>query len=500
MRLFKKILVANRGEIAARIFRACRELGIESVAIYSEADAGAAWVKSADYAYPLTGVTATDTYLNQQAIFDIVRQAGVDAIHPGYGFLSENATFATACKQHGVKFIGPSPNAMRLMGSKAESRRIAQEAGVPTTPGVDGAGKSDAELLVEAETLGYPVLIKASAGGGGKGMRVVESADAFLDNLQSARSEAQNSFGDDHILLERFFTDIHHVEIQVLGDEHGNVVHLFERECSIQRRHQKIIEETPAPCMTPSLREQMTSAAVALAQAVDYASAGTVEFMVTPDREFFFLEMNTRLQVEHPITEMVTGVDLAAWQIRIAMGEPLAFTQDELRQQGHSIECRLYAEDAANHFLPSIGDISCYRRPHGPNVRVDDGIATGSAVTPYYDPMLAKVITYGADRQEAIRKMVAALRDTAVLGVTTNIDYLLAILQHPRFINGDTPTNFLEREMPDWKSNAEVDSSVLAVLGALEALQERSTKKRIVQANGVSAEPWTQVGAWRNVV
>ena len=444
----KKILIVNRGEIAARIIRACRVLGIQAVAVYSDADAAAPWVRMADEAYALPGTSAAETYLNQALIFEIVARAGVDAIHPGYGFLSENAAFAAACAARGVKFIGPSAESMSIMGSKAGARRVAEAAGVPLPPGADGAGKTDAEMLVSAEQLGYPVLIKASAGGGGKGMRVVQHAEEFLPLLRAARTEAANSFGDDHIILEKFFTDIHHVEIQVLGDEHGHLIHLFERECSIQRRHQKIIEESPSPNVTPALRAAMTEAALKLAAAVNYSSAGTVEFMVTRDGEFYLLEMNTRLQVEHPITELVTGIDLAAWQIRIAAGERLSVRQADVIQRGHALECRVYAEDPAQNFLPSIGELVLWSRPSGPGVRVDDGIESGSQITPYYDPMLAKIITWGADRSEALAKMRTALRQTVALGVTTNMPFMLNILNQPAFIAADTPTAYIERQNP----------------------------------------------------
>ncbi|MFQ5420817.1 MAG: acetyl/propionyl/methylcrotonyl-CoA carboxylase subunit alpha, partial [Anaerolineae bacterium] len=420
--MFKKILIANRGEIARRIILACRELGVTAVAIYSEPDAEAPWVRLADESYPLAGTTATETYLNQEAIFAIARQCGAEAIHSGYGFLSENADFADACAENGLVFIGPSGDSMRMLGSKAAAREVAEQADVPVVPGVDGAGKSDAELAAAAADIGFPVLIKASAGGGGKGMRVVWSADEFAGAAQQARSEAQNSFGDDHVLIEKYFTEIHHVEIQILADGHGKVLHLFERECSVQRRHQKIIEESPAPVVRDDdLRQRMAAAAVSLAEAAGYVNAGTVEFIVDNQGGFYFLEMNTRLQVEHPVTELVTGLDLAVWQIRIAAGEALPFAQADIRQRGHAVECRVYAEDPANQFLPSIGTIAVYERPSGPGVRVDDGIEMGTAVTPYYDPMLAKIITWGQDRDEAIRKMVRALQETAILGLTTNI-------------------------------------------------------------------------------
>ncbi|MCA9936101.1 MAG: acetyl-CoA carboxylase biotin carboxylase subunit [Ardenticatenaceae bacterium] len=500
--MFNKILVANRGEIARRIFLACRELGVASVAIYSEADADAPWVRLADESYPLGGVTAVDSYLNQQKVLDVVQLCGAEAIHPGYGFLSENADFARACAAAGIIFIGPSAAAMEMMGSKAAARVLAQRAEVPVVPGVDGAGKSDAELKTAASAMGYPVLIKASAGGGGKGMRVVWSDGKFGDAVQAARREAQSAFGDDHILVEKYFSEIHHVEIQILADQHGRVLHLFERECSIQRRHQKIVEESPAPAVQDEdLRRRMAEAAVSLASAAGYVSAGTVEFIVDGDGRFYFLEMNTRLQVEHPVTELVTGLDLAAWQIRIATGEPLPYQQADIQQRGHAIECRVYAEDPAHNFLPSIGKIALYRPPTGPGVRVDDGIATGAEVTPYYDPMLAKIITWGHDRAEAVRKMVRALQETVVLGVTTNIPYLLAILTEEHFVDGRTTTNYLVEHMADWNPRPEPGEEEWLAVAALELLLGggKSAPRRAGGEAATQPDPWALVTDFRNV-
>jgi acetyl/propionyl-CoA carboxylase alpha subunit len=442
--------------------------------------------------------------LNQDAIFRVAAAANVDAIHPGYGFLSENPEFAEACAAHGVHFIGPSPEAMRTLGSKATARDIAAQANVPVIPGVDGAGATGAELRKAADDLGYPVLIKASAGGGGKGMRIVWNESEFDDALRQARNEAESSFGSDHVILEKYFTQVRHVEVQVLGDRHGNIVHLFERECSMQRRHQKIIEETPSPIVTPGLREAMCAAALALARAVGYVSAGTVEFVVGPNRDFYFLEMNTRLQVEHPVTELVTGIDLAAWQIRLAAGEPLTFDQRSLSQRGHALECRIYAENPANGFLPSIGEIKFYRSPSGPGVRVDDGIEVGTNVSPYYDPMLAKVITWGDDRREAIRKMVRALQDTVVLGVTTNIPYLLDVLEHPRFKAAEFTTNFLDEFMTPWEPELDRSNSTWLAIAALEALQGGPGQGAgqlgdSRQSDDQSEDPWQRLDRWRNV-
>jgi len=501
--MFKKVLVANRGEIARRIFRACRELGVRSVAIYSEVDRSAPWARLADESYPLDGVTARETYLNQEAIFRVARTAGVDAIHPGYGFMSENADFAEACAQNGWHFIGPLPGSMRALGSKAEARLLARRVGVPVIPGVDGAEHDDAGLQALAEEIGYPVLIKASAGGGGKGMRVVTDPAGFLDALHDARSESVSSFGSDHILVEKYFTEIRHVEVQILGDRHRNIIHLFERECSVQRRHQKIIEETPSPAVSPELRAEMTTAALALAREVGYISAGTVEFVLTPEDRFYFLEMNTRLQVEHPISELVAGVDIAAWQIRLAAGEQLTFTQEDLTQRGHALECRIYAEDPANQFMPAIGDIVFYRPPAGPGVRVDDGIESGTTVSPYYDPMLAKVVTWGEDRPEAIRKMVRALQDTVILGVTTNIPYLLDILQHPLFIDGQVNTRFLDEHYAHWQPPVDSSNSTWLAIAAFEALRGARKRKPVPAGENdqpaIQADPWIHSANWRNV-
>ncbi|MGH2538092.1 MAG: acetyl-CoA carboxylase biotin carboxylase subunit, partial [Candidatus Promineifilaceae bacterium] len=382
--MFKKILIANRGEIACRLIRAGRELGAVTVAVYSEVDQGAVWARQADESYLLPGAKAEATYLNQARILEVAKACGADAIHPGYGFLSENPAFAALCQGRGIHFIGPSPAAMRALGDKAEARRIAEKAGVPVAPGVDGAGRSDDQLQQAAAELGYPIMIKASGGGGGKGMRLVREAAGLPQALQAARLEAQSAFGDDHILLERYFEQVRHVEVQVLGDEYGDLIHLFERECSLQRRHQKVFEESPSPAVTSELRARLTGAALALARAAGYSSAGTVEFMLAPDGHFYFLEMNTRLQVEHPVTELVAGVDLAAWQIRLAAGERLDVTAERLTQRGHALEARIYAEDPAHDFLPSTGEIGLYRPPAAPGVRVDDGVENHSQVTPFY--------------------------------------------------------------------------------------------------------------------
>ena len=501
--MFKKILIANRGEIAKRIILACHELGISAVAIYSEPDADMPWVRLADEAYPLNGATAAETYLNQEAIFRIARTAEVEAIHPGYGFLSENPGFAAACAEHNLLFIGPDARVIQLMGSKAEARALALQCGVPVVPGLDSAGMEDAELAAAAGEIGFPLLIKASAGGGGKGMRVVQTPAEFEEALPLARREALSSFGDGHILVERYLSEIHHVEIQILGDKQGNILHLFERDCSIQRRHQKIIEESPSPLVTEPLRARMAEAAVRLAQVAGYENAGTVEFIVDGAGEFYFLEINTRLQVEHPVTEMISGLDLCAWQIRIAAGEVLPFRPEDITRRGYALECRVYAEDPARDFLPSTGTLATYRTPSGPGVRVDDGVESGSVVTPYYDPMLAKVITWGQDRPEAIRKMARALRDTVVLGVTTNIPYLLAILEDPQFQAGNTTTNFIQERMAGWEPEIAIDEDVQVAAAVFEALlgggKRAIAQDKTAEGAEAPANPWNDLPTWRNV-
>lgn len=510
--MFSKILVANRGEIAQRVFLACRELGIPSVAIYSEIDRDAPWMRFATESYPLAGVTSSETYLNQEAILNIASQCGADALHPGYGFLSENPSFAEACATVGVKFIGPGPEAMRIMGSKTAARQLAQRIDVPVIPGVDAAGKGADELMAVAAAIGYPLLVKASAGGGGRGMRLASAPGELPDLLQAARSEARSAFGDDHLFLEKFFPQVHHVEVQILGDSHGNILHLYERECSIQRRHQKIIEESPAPILHAleggaELRHAIATAATSLARAANYVNAGTVEFLVDPSpgraNRFYFLEMNARLQVEHPVTELVTGIDMVTWQIRIAAGEPLPFDQESIVQRGHAIECRVYAEDPGNSFLPSIGKVVAYRAPTGPGIRVDSGIEAGTVVSPHYDAMLAKIIARGQDRSEALRKMARALRETVVLGVTSNLPLLQDILEQPSFVSGRAATTFLQDELADWTPAREFGEQEILAATAWEMLggNGRTFTKRSEVASKVdtAGEPWDLVPGWRNV-
>ncbi|GAB4444449.1 MAG: acetyl-CoA carboxylase biotin carboxylase subunit [Chloroflexi bacterium OHK40] len=465
---FQRVLIANRGEIAVRIIRACRELGISPVAVYSEADAEALHVRLADVAVCVGPAPATRSYLRLEAIVEAARATGAEAIHPGYGFLSENAAFARRCRDAGIIFIGPPPEAIEAMGGKIGARRLAQEAGVPVVPGYDGPDQSDARLLAEATAIGYPLLIKASAGGGGKGMRIVHGPEGFQAALEGARREAQAAFGDDAVFLERLILRPRHVEIQVLADSHGTVLHLGERECSIQRRHQKILEESPSPALTAELRATMGAAAVRVARAAGYVNAGTVEFVLDPEGRFFFLEMNTRLQVEHPVTELVAGLDLVRWQIAIAAGARLSFGQEQVALRGHAIEARLYAEDPVS-FLPAVGRLALLDPPLGPGVRVDSGLTTGDAVTVHYDPMIAKLIVYAESRLAAIERLRRALDDFAVLGLTTNLPLLRAIAAHPAYAAGDTTTAFLDEYRLAVAPPAGPPTEVLVAAAILEA-------------------------------
>lgn len=490
--MFAKILIANRGEIAVRLIRACRELGIATVAVFSDADRRALHVRMADEAVPIGPAPARESYLVAAKIIAAARQTGAEAIHPGYGFLSENAAFADAVTEAGLVFIGPPGDAIRAMGDKGAARARMEAAGVPVVPGwqaKDAEGDvPDAVLTEQAHRIGFPLMVKAAAGGGGKGMRIVEQPADLPEALAAARREALSAFSDGRLILERYVNGAHHVEFQMLADHHGHVLHLFERECSVQRRHQKIIEETPSPLLDASLRQQMGAAAVAAAAAVGYRNAGTIEFIVDPQtRDFFFLEMNTRLQVEHPITELVTGLDLAQWQIRIAAGEALPFRQSDLRQRGHAIETRLYAEDPANRFLPATGQVLRFIEPKGPGVRVDTGITTGDEVSVYYDPLIAKLIVHAEDRPAAIRKMQAALRDTVLLGVTTNWRFLQDILAHPVFLAGTAHTAWIDREFGAWEApQCELPPEVLAAAALMEA--------QLLQAGGATVGPVAAAG------
>ncbi|MGV3524064.1 MAG: acetyl-CoA carboxylase biotin carboxylase subunit [Candidatus Sericytochromatia bacterium] len=485
--LFHKILIANRGEIAVRVIRACRELGIATVAVYSEADAEARHVRLADEAYCLGPAPAAESYLRQDKLLEVIAQTGADAVHPGYGFLSENADFARALAAQGVALIGPSPEAMTLMGSKIASKATMDAAGVPTVPGYYGDDQTPETLQTKALEIGFPLLVKASAGGGGKGMRVVRSADELPEALAGARREALGAFGDDAVFLERYFETVRHIEFQILADTHGNTLHVLERECSIQRRHQKIVEESPSPALTPELRTEMAEAAVNAAKAVNYTNAGTVEMLLDAENRFYFLEMNTRLQVEHPVTEMVSGVDLVHEQIRIAAGLPLKLRQEDIQPRGHAIEVRLYAEDPDRGFLPTTGTVSVLREPQGPGVRFDSALYEGYVVSPYYDPMLAKLIVQAPDRDTAIGRLQQALRDTVLLGFATNLGYLHRLLDHRAFRAGDTFTRFIEDHGADLTPPAELPLELLVL--ALEAGAAPSAPASAAAA-GDTWNPW----------
>ncbi len=500
--MFKKILIANRGEIAVRIMTTCREMGIHTVAVYSDADHHARHVREADESYPLGPAPATQSYLNIDTLIAVAQRSGAQAIHPGYGFLSENATFVEACAQAGIVFIGPPASAMRLMGSKIAAKRLAREVGAPIVPGYDGDQQDDKMLLAEAERIGFPLLIKASAGGGGKGMREVQSPAEFLENLAGARREAQAAFGDPTVFLEKLIQQPRHVEIQILGDSYGNIIYLGERECSIQRRHQKIVEESPSIALTPALRATMGETAVHIARAAGYVNAGTLEFMLDRDQHFYFLEMNTRLQVEHPVTELVTGLDLVRQQISIAAGEPLHLTQEQVHLRGHAIEVRLYAEDATHNFLPSTGIITHFVAPQGPGIRLDSGIEDGDEITQYYDPMIAKLIVTGEDRPAAIQRLQRALQQTALFGVTTNLPLLLAISEHPAFQAGDTHTSFLpENHLMQFPEPETLPDEVVfaATLSDLqhEIYFSRAEPRQPIYRPSNGLNPWRILGPWR---
>ena len=445
--MIRKVLVANRGEIAVRIMRSCREMGIRTVAVYSDADRKAMHVLYADEAYHIGASPSSESYLNMDKILEVAKKSKAQAIHPGYGFLSENAVFSGKCQEAGIKFIGPSPYAISQMGDKITARKTMMAAGVPVVPGTESAITSEAEALKTIKEIGLPVMIKASAGGGGKGMRLVKKEADIKSSIRAARSEARSAFGDDAVYIEKYIESPHHIEFQILADQHGNVIHLFERECSVQRRHQKIIEETPSPILTPEIREEMGKAAVAAAKAVDYEGAGTIEFIVDNNLNYYFLEMNTRLQVEHPITERVVGVDLVKEQIHIASGKPLSHKQEELKQNGHAIECRVYAEDASNNFMPAPGKVTHISIPYGVGVRVDGYIYEGFEIPIYYDPLIAKLIVWGRDRADAIERTIRALHEFKIAGVKNSLNFLENIMTAPDFVKGNYTTHFIDENM-----------------------------------------------------
>jgi acetyl-CoA carboxylase biotin carboxylase subunit len=495
--MFSKILIANRGEIAVRIIRACKELGILTVAVCSEADRHVLHVQIADEAVLLGGSPPSESYLNIEKIVAAAKETGANAIHPGYGFLSENAEFAEAVQAAGLTFIGPPASAIRSMGDKAESKLRMQNAGLLTIPGAQSL-ESFSDFERAARSMGYPVLVKASAGGGGKGMQIVWEPEDLPEELESGRRVALSAFGDDRLLLEKYFTTARHIEFQVFGDQYGNLVHLFERECSVQRRHQKIIEETPSPLLTSQLREKMGQAALTAAKEVGYFNAGTIEFLVDPDTyAFYFLEMNTRLQVEHAVTELLVGLDLVQWQIRVAAGEHFPFKQGDLTRRGHALECRVYAEDPSSAFLPSTGALLQIIEPRGPGIRLDSGVAAPGEVTHYYDPLLAKLIVHAEDRPAAIRRMQSALKDYVVHGVITNIDFLQDLLAHPDFMDARVSTSWVEDIFKWQRPSAVPDEALLAA-----AIAELNMPSAGLQS-GAPAEtdpfsPWKSSKGFRN--
>ncbi len=493
--MFGKLLIANRGEIACRVARTARRLGIRTVAVYSDADAHAAHVAACDEAVHIGGALPAESYLRGDVILDAARRTGAQAIHPGYGFLSENAQFAAACARAGIVFVGPSPQAIDAMGSKSAAKSLMEKAGVPLTPGYHGERQEPDYLLDQSRRIGFPVLIKAVSGGGGKGMRRVDAAEDFSAALASCQREAQASFGDARVLVEKYLTTARHIEVQVFGDDHGNAVYLFERDCSVQRRHQKVIEEAPAPGMTPERRRKMGEAAVAAARAVKYSGAGTVEFIAAPDGAFYFMEMNTRLQVEHPVTEMITGLDLVEWQLRVAAGEKLPLAQEQLAIDGHAIEARIYAEDPARDFLPSIGKLVHLATPvASATVRIDTGVRPGDEITPYYDPMIAKLIVRGETRDAAIARMRDALAAYQVVGVQTNVEFLGRLMTASSYVDANLDTALIERErahlFPQRKpaSRRAWDLGVFGFVAAQRAAGQAQ-----------SASPWTSLDGWRLV-
>ncbi|MDX9992978.1 MAG: acetyl-CoA carboxylase biotin carboxylase subunit [Anaerolineales bacterium] len=498
--MFKKVLVANRGEIAVRIMRACRELGLETVAVYSEADRSALHVRLADEAYLLGPAPSRESYLRADKILEVAKKTGADAIHPGYGFLAEREDFAQACLDAGIAFIGPKPSSIAAMGDKMTARETVRKAGIPVVPGTEDVGNlRDEELLAVAPKIGFPLLIKATAGGGGKGMREVHSLEEMSELLISARREAESAFGDGNVYLEKLVAGARHIEIQILADKHGNVIHLGERDCSIQRRHQKLVEEAPSPFLDEELRQQIGAVAVKASQAVDYVNAGTIEFLVDKDRNFFFLEMNTRLQVEHPVTEMITGVDIVKEQIRIARGRPLTYKQEDIKISGAAIECRINAEDPYNGFMPSTGKISHSLLPTGPGIRVDTGVYPGFEITSFYDPLISKLIVWGETRAQAILRMRRALEEYRIVGVRTNIPFHQMLMDSHRFMGGQYDTRFVEERFAIREENDPQMAEIAAALATLAAHQHNQRAAQFVQRNERDTSNWKWVGRWERM-
>lgn len=498
--MFKKVLIANRGEIAVRIIRACREIGIETVAVFSEADRQALHVRYADEAYLLGPAPSRESYLRQDKIIDIARKSGADAIHPGYGFLAEREDFAASCADAGIVFIGPKPTSIAAMGDKMTARETVRKAGVPVVPGTEDIGNmSDEDLLAIAPKIGFPLLIKATAGGGGKGMREVTSLEAMPELLRSARREAESAFGDGNVYLEKLVEGARHIEFQILADGHGTVLHLNERECSIQRRHQKLVEEAPSPFMDEDLRQRMGEVAVKAAMAVDYVNAGTIEFLVDKDKQFYFLEMNTRLQVEHPITEMITGIDIVKEQIRIARGRPTQYKQEDIKINGAAIECRINAEDPYNNFIPSTGKITTAMLPTGPGVRIDTGVFPGFEVSPYYDPMISKLIVWGETRAQAILRMRRSLEEYRIVGVRTNIPFHQTLMDSHRYMAGQYDTRFVEERFTFTDEQNRSDEEIAAVFATLVAHNETQRSAQFVMRNERDTSNWKWVGRWERM-
>jgi acetyl-CoA carboxylase biotin carboxylase subunit len=497
IRNFGKLLIANRGEIAMRVIRACKELGISTVAVYSEADRGSPHVRYADEAYQIGPPAARESYLRIDKLMDVARRSGAEAVHPGYGFLAERAEFAQACFDAGLVFVGPSPQAIRVMGDKLQARKTVMAAGVPVVPGTE-PGLDDAALIAAAQEIGYPVLVKAAAGGGGKGMRPVHVPEALPDALAAAGREAKAAFGDGTVYLEKIIPEARHIEIQVLADSHGNYIHLGERECSLQRRHQKVIEEAPSFVVDEKMRQAMGKVALDAARAVDYVNAGTIEFLVDRDKKYYFLEMNTRVQVEHPVTELVTGVDIVQEQLRAARGRKLRYTQDDVRIRGWAIECRINAEDPYNNYLPSTGTITTIRLPTGPAVRVDTGVYPGYEVTPYYDSMISKLICYGETRGEAVLRMRRALEEYRIMGVRTNIPFHQHMMDSHRFLSGQFDTKFVEERFSMSEREA-TDSLQAAILATLVAHRQGQQASQIVAPGERDTSNWKWLSRWERL-
>jgi len=494
MNIFNKILIANRGEIAVRVIRSAKKLGIQTVAIYAEADLDSLHIQMADQAYCIGERELSDTYLNIEKIISVAVESGCEAIHPGYGFLSENPVFVEACEKANIVFIGPNARAIRLMGNKIESREFVSKLGIPMTKGITGSSK---ELIKKSSSIPFPLLVKAAAGGGGKGMRIVNKIDDLKEILESTSREAKNYFGDGTIYIEKYIEEPRHIEFQIMGDNHGNVIHLFERECTIQRRYQKIIEESPSPTLTPEIRKKMGEAAVRISKEISYNSAGTMEFLVDKDLNFYFLEMNTRIQVEHPVTEMVTGVDLVEEQIIVAAGNKLRLKQNEIKQNGHAIECRIYAEDPENKFIPSPGKITLYQQPSGDNIRVDSGIDKAVEIKSFYDPMIAKLIVWAENREIATEKSINALREFIIHGISTNISYLLGMLKHPAFAKNKLSTKFCDDHTEKILDNLKKEKEKFGINLPLFAYTLYSLN---ISRKKVFNNIWEKIGYWRNIM